>query len=155
MVRTEANTQAWQGLWLPAHLAETSIDLPFRADPLDESFATGASNLVTTPSDLARFVIALGAGRLIGRELLADMLADHPTTDSQPTGRGYGWVVSGSGRSLVARLSGSVWTGSSAVRWEPAEGLAVVLCTNLGFQQPDAVLDSVAAAWARSWVGSL
>ena len=149
MVRTEANTRAWQGLWTAAHLAETEIDVPFRADPLDESFATGASNYLTTPSDLARFVIALDDGRLIGRERLAAMLSDHPTSDGQPTGRGYGWVVAGTGRSLVARLSGSVWTGSSAVRWAPSERLAVVLSTNLGFQQPDAVLDSVARVWER------
>jgi CubicO group peptidase (beta-lactamase class C family) len=147
MVRTEANTRAWEGLWTPAHLAETTVDVPFRADPLDESFATGASNYLTTPSDLTRFVIALGAGRLIGRELLANMLSDHPTMDGQPTRRGYGWMVSGTGEWLVARLSGSVWTGSSAVHWVPSERLAVVLSTNLGFQQPDAVLDSVAGIW--------
>jgi CubicO group peptidase (beta-lactamase class C family) len=147
MVRTEANTRAWDGLWTPAHLAETTVDVPFRADPLDESFATGASDLLTTPSDLARFVVALDQGRLIGSGLLADMLSDHPTVDGQPTQRGFGWVVRGVGRARVARLSGSVWIGSSAVLWSPANGLAVVVCTNLGFQQPDAVLDSLAGVW--------
>jgi hypothetical protein len=33
------------------------------------------------------------------------------------------------------------------VLWVPAERLAVVVCTNLGFEQPDVVLDSVAGAW--------
>jgi len=92
-------------------------------------------------------VIALGDGRLIGSGLLAEMLSDHPTADGQPTGRGFAWMVSGAGRSVVARLSGSVWTGSSAVLWMPGERLAVALSTNLGFQQPNAVLDSVARVW--------
>ncbi|HEY7635608.1 MAG TPA: hypothetical protein VH763_08695 [Gemmatimonadales bacterium] len=33
MVRTEANTRAWDGLWTADHLAETALDVPFRADP--------------------------------------------------------------------------------------------------------------------------
>ena len=147
MVRTEANTRQWDGLWTPAHLAETSLDLPFRADPLDESFAIGASNYLTTPTDLARFVIALDRGKLLGRDARAAMLTDHPTADGTLTGRGYAWMISGSTDSVVARLAGSVWTGSSAVLFLPSDHFAVVVSTNLGFQQPNALLDSLAVVW--------
>jgi hypothetical protein len=41
MVRTEANTSSWRGLWTAEHLVETRLDVPFRADPVDESLATG------------------------------------------------------------------------------------------------------------------
>ena len=87
MVRTEANTRNWEGLWTADHLAETTIDVPFRADPVDESFA--------------------------------------------------------------ARVAGSVWIGSSAVLFLPRERFAAVVCTNLGFQQPNALLDSLAAVWGH------
>ena len=147
MVRTEANTRAWEGLWTPSHLAETTVDVPFRADPLDESFATGASNYLTTPTDLARLAIALGGRTLLSAASVADMLAEHPTTDGSPTGRGDAWQVSRSGGSVVARLAGSVWIGSSAVLYLPAERLAVAVSTNLGFQQPNALLDSIAKVW--------
>jgi serine beta-lactamase-like protein LACTB, mitochondrial len=147
MVRTEANTRQWDGLWTAAHLAETSLDLPFRADPLDESFAMGASNYLTTPTDLARFVIALDRGTLLGREARAAMFTDHATADGKLTGRGYAWMISRSPDSVVARLAGSVWTGSSAVLFIPSDHFAAVVSTNLGFQQPNALLDSLAVVW--------
>ena len=98
MVRTEANTSNWEGLWTADHLAETTIDVPFRADPVDESFATGASNYLTTPTDLARFVIALDRGKLVGRDMVGAMFSDHPTTDGKATGQGYPWLISRLGR---------------------------------------------------------
>src|SRR5206468_1687929 len=101
MVRTEANTRQWDGLWTPAHLAETALDVPFRADPLDESFATGASNYLTTPTDLARLVIALDRGTLLGPGSRAGMFTDHPTADGQLTGRGYAWTISASSGATV------------------------------------------------------
>jgi serine beta-lactamase-like protein LACTB, mitochondrial len=149
MVRTEANTSSWRGLWTADHLAETRLDVPFRADPVDESFVAGASNYLTTPTDLARFVIALDRGKLLGHHLTAAMFSDHPTSDGQVTGRGYAWSISRSGSSLVARLAGSVWIGSSAVFFLPQQHFAVVVSTNLGFQQPNALLDSLSAAWGH------
>jgi len=147
MVRTDANTRSWDGLWTAAHLAETTLDLPFRADPLDESFAIGASNYLTTPTDLARFVIALDGGKLLGRDSRAAMFSDHATADGKLTGRGYAWTISGSPDSIVARLAGSVWIGSSAVLFLPSDHFAAAVSTNLGFQQPSALLDSLAMAW--------
>jgi CubicO group peptidase (beta-lactamase class C family) len=150
MVRTAANTRDWNGLWTPAHLAETEVDVPFRADPVDESFALGASNYLTSPTDLARFMIALGGDGLLGRALRTEMFTDHPTADGQGTGRGFDWLVSRSGaEGVVARLAGSVWTGSSAVLFLPEQRFAAVVSTNLGFQQPGALLDSLAAVWGH------
>jgi len=59
MVRTADNTRDCEGLWTGAHLAATRIGEPFRADPVDASLQPGAGNYLTTPSDLARFVLAL------------------------------------------------------------------------------------------------
>jgi CubicO group peptidase (beta-lactamase class C family) len=147
MVRTAANTRNWDGLWTPAHLAETEVDVPFRSDPVDESFATGASNYLTSPTDLARFIIALDSDRLLGRAMRAAMFTDHRTADGQSTGRGFDWLVSRSKEGVVARLAGSVWAGSSAVLFVPDKRFAAVVSTNLGFQQPAALLDSLAAVW--------
>jgi CubicO group peptidase (beta-lactamase class C family) len=149
MVRTTANTRNWDGLWTPTHLAETQLDVPFRSDPVDESFATGASNYLTTPSDLARLMIALDGDKLLGREMRKTMFTDHPTADGKGTGRGFDWLVSGSKEGRVARVSGSVWIGSSAVLFLPEKRFAAVVSTNLGFQQPGALLDSLAVAWGH------
>ena len=149
MVRTAANTRAWEGLWTSAHLAETRLDVPFRSDPVDESFATGASNYLTSPSDLARLMIALDGDRLLSGGMREAMFSDHPTADGKSTGRGFGWLVSASKEGVVARLAGSVWTGSSAVLFLPDKRFAAVVSTNLGFQQPGALLDSIAAFWGH------
>ncbi len=105
MVRTEASTRLWDGLWTAAHLAETT------------------------------------------RDSRAAMFSEHATADGKPTGRGYAWTISGSPDSIVARLAGSVWIGSSAVLFLPSDHFAAVVSTNLGFQQPSALLDSLAMAW--------
>ncbi len=59
-------------------------------------------------------------------------------------------MVSGPAGATVARLAGSVWTGSSAVLYLPDRHFAAVVSTNLGFQQPNALLDSLAVAWRAS-----
>jgi serine beta-lactamase-like protein LACTB len=150
MVRTAANTRDWEGLWTPAHLAETELDVPFRSDPVDESFAMGASNYLTSPSDLARLMIALDGDRLLDRDTRKAMFSDHPTSDGKSTGRGFDWLVSESRQGMVARVAGSVWTGSSAVLFLPDKRFAAAVSTNLGFQQPGALLDSLAAAWGHA-----
>ena len=149
MVRTTANTRNWDGLWTPAHLEETELDVPFRSDPVDESFATGASNYRTSPSDLAKLMIALDGDRLVSRDMRKAMFSDYPTVDGKSTGRGFDWLVSESKEGMVARVAGSVGTGSSAVLFLPDKRFAAVISTNLGFQQPGALLDSLAAAWGH------
>ncbi len=38
VVRTEANTEQWRGLWTAAHLSATRVDEPANTDPVDPSW---------------------------------------------------------------------------------------------------------------------
>ena len=69
LVRTEQNTQAWKGLWTPAQLTETSIDVPAVAEQVDLSLFPGAGNYRSTPGDMLRFVLALERQALLGDSL--------------------------------------------------------------------------------------
>ncbi len=63
MIRTEANTSAWIGLWQQKHLRSTQVGVPFNADPVDPSWAPGAGGYLTTPLDLVCLREPLWTGR--------------------------------------------------------------------------------------------
>jgi len=144
IVRTEANTKQWQGLWTPAHLASTKLNVPAMADPVDESWEPGAGNYLTTPSDLVRFAVALQSGKLLGDSLRALEFANQPLRDGTPSGRGWGWLLGSIDGTAAPRVIGSNWTGSSAVMMVPAWNVVVALSSNLEFEQPGDVVAALA-----------
>ncbi len=147
MVRTEANTRNWQGLWTADHLAaETTIDVPFRADPVDESFASGASNYLTTHRSCTLRHRSRSWQASRSRHDRGDVLRSS----------NHGWKGNRSRVSLadfhVGRI-GCRQTRRQCLDWLlgmlflPRERFAAVVCTNFGFQQPNALLDSLAEVW--------
>ncbi|MGD8698246.1 MAG: serine hydrolase domain-containing protein [Gemmatimonadales bacterium] len=113
-----------------------------RAQPFPDKrhhFPTlAAGGLWTTPSDLARFVIAImesRAGRsngVLSRELASEMLKpqvpipNHPITNAE----GLGLGLSGEGESFAFLQTGGTW-GSTCILWAyPETGQGAVVMTN-------------------------
>jgi CubicO group peptidase (beta-lactamase class C family) len=149
IVRTADNTRMWQGLWTPAHLAATTIDQPANADAADPSWGYGAGNYLTTPTDLVRLAIAWRASGLMSDSLRAQALVNHPTRDGAAAGRPWGWLLGSIDGVASPRVIGSNWTGSSAIVTVPAWGVDVAVSSNLEFEQPAALLESIARLVAR------
>jgi CubicO group peptidase (beta-lactamase class C family) len=136
LVRTAENTRMWEGLWTPAHLAATTLDVPAPADPLDPSLFPGAGNYRSTPSDVVRFVLALERGILLSDTMRAKLFTE-ADAGGKPSGRTLGdWLVDRQSGRLVARVLGSVWSGSFAVVTVPGRRVTVALASNVEFNQP-------------------
>jgi CubicO group peptidase (beta-lactamase class C family) len=102
------------------------------AAPADLSSKWAAGGILSSVLDLARFHVALDAGRLLRPEMLRAMYAEHHLADGTPTGYGLGWAVArdAQGRRLVGHAGGTTG-GSSFLMRVPETGEAVALLVNV------------------------
>jgi CubicO group peptidase (beta-lactamase class C family) len=154
VVRTQANTEQWSGLWTPGHLSATRLDQPANADPVDPSWAIGAGNYLGTAADLVRFGLALTEGRLLAGSYRDSSFAEASLASThQPTGRALGGWLLDPEREQVPRMLGSSWNGSFGLAVMPTTGLVVAVASNIEFDQPadliTRILDLCRAAAAQ------
>ena len=91
---------------------------------------TGDSGLLSTAPDLARWCLALDAGRLLAPSTLKQMETPGTLTDCTRTAYGLGWVVGAwNGHRLVAHSGAEPGYSSSIFRF-PDDRLSVVLLSN-------------------------
>jgi CubicO group peptidase (beta-lactamase class C family) len=97
-----------------------------------------AGSLWTTPSDLARFAIALmrsykgQSDEILSQEMATEMLTPQIDTPDEPLGDscGLGFHLTGKDEVLAFQHSGATW-GSTCLLWDyPERGQGVVIMTN-------------------------
>lgn len=148
LLRTTQNTEALKGVWTPAHLASSPTDTAFPADPIDPSFAVGAGNYMSTPTDMVRFVMALDAGRLIPDSLRQFEATPQPSP-AGTTPRPMGWFTANYDGQPVSQVFGSDWNGSFAIVWDPARHVAIAIASNLNWDQPGELVGKLLAVIRR------
>lgn len=100
-------------------------------DPLYEAAPGG---LLSTVTDMARFILALGDPRLLPPERWREMGTPFPVREGRtPYGLGFG-LAPLEGRARIGH-NGSAVGCASAFSWFPAEGVVVVVLSN-GYQEP-------------------
>ncbi len=106
-------------------------------------FLRTAAGLNSTATDLARWIIALGQGRLLaGAASLATLWEPGVRPDGQPESWALGWpAFSRPKHRAVAGIGG----GRSAFFVYPDDDLAVVVLTNLSGGSPEELIDQVAS----------
>jgi serine beta-lactamase-like protein LACTB len=149
MMRTEENTERWKGLWQPRHLQSTELGVLFNADLVDPSWSPGAGGYLTTPIDLVRFASVLMAGRLLPPDFVAQIPVPHELATGEQSSRSFGWVLGKVNGSNILQVLGSDWNGSSGLWVLPAEGFAIAVSTNKGFEQPSQLVESLARLWGK------
>lgn len=107
------------------------------ANDADTSCLQGAGALLSTPSDLVRFGLAILAGRLLGAETLAMLRTPLDLQSGESTGNGLGWFV----RSVplgqevetttIFGYSGTSVGGFTAFLTVPEHGIVVAVTTNV------------------------
>jgi len=110
---------------------------------IDTSCKVPGGGLVSTAEDMARFAIALQAGKLVKRETLEAMFAPQKSRDGKAVGYGLGWFVSADGK--VVRHGGSQQGARTVVHMVPERKLAVVILCNLEGTNVDELAAQVAA----------
>jgi CubicO group peptidase (beta-lactamase class C family) len=104
------------------------VNAPF----VDVSYKWSAGGLLATPTDLARYAIALDTGKLLSAESLAQVYADHKLANGKATAYGLGWHVAtdATGR-FWAEHSGGATGGAAYLLHAPRDGLAIAILCNL------------------------
>lgn len=143
-------------VFAPAGMTGTAVDTPgampdrvafyvgqgdryTAARPVDSSFRIAGGGLVSTPTDLARFGLALQDGRLLSADGVRRMWTVQPLADGSANPQNYalGWRVDEStrlfvdGRPLQVVHHGGTQAGAAAfLLLVPEQGLAVAVMAN-------------------------
>jgi serine beta-lactamase-like protein LACTB len=113
------------------------------ARPVDNSCKCGAGALISTPTDMVSFALALVDGKLLSR-LSASLMFQPAGGSSGPSvGHGFGWELGrdSSGRLYASRQSAGIGARGALVLY-PKERVAAVVLANL---EGDGVLDEAKA----------
>lgn len=143
-------------VFVPAGMTGTAVDTPgampdrvafyvgeggryTAARPVDSSFRIAGGGLVSTPTDLARFGVAVQDGRLLSADGVRRMWTVQPLADGSANPQNYalGWRVDEStrlfvdGRPLQVVHHGGSQAGAAAfLLLVPEQGLAVAVMAN-------------------------
>lgn len=98
---------------------------------VDNSVKWAGGGIISTASDIARFSIALDAGRLLKPETLERMYASARLTNGNITGYGLGWMVAQEGGRTIVAHSGGAMGGTTYLIRDPKARTAAVLLANL------------------------
>lgn len=139
-------------VWAPAGMTATRFEHPLDIVPhrarqynkaaqgtvrnapyADLSIKWAGGGIVSTVEDLARFHIALDAGKLLRADTLTQMYTPGVLKDGTKIGYGLGWMLEtdAKGRAWVAH-SGGATGGTTYLLRNPQQRLAVVIFTNVG-----------------------
>jgi serine beta-lactamase-like protein LACTB, mitochondrial len=103
----------------------------FNAPYVDLSVKWAGGGMISNTLDLARFDIALNAGRLLKPASLDQMYTSARLNSGAITGYGLGWMVSQDGVRLRVAHSGGATGGTTFMLREPRARLASVLLANV------------------------
>jgi CubicO group peptidase (beta-lactamase class C family) len=138
-------------IFLPAGMTSTFLEYPqelvryrgrqyvrgtlpgswLNAPYVDNSVKWAGGGIISTASDIARFAIALDAGRLLKPETLERMYLSARLTNGNITGYGLGWMVSQDGVRTIVAHSGGAMGGTTYLIRDPKARTAAVLLANL------------------------
>lgn len=129
------------GLPVPAGYMRSRRGEPVRTAPWDPSILFAAGSLCSSASDLAKWEVALGEGKILKPESYREMTTPAMNPDaSLRMSYGFGMMVdSTSDAGLYLHHDGAVAGFRSQVAWYPAEHLAVVVLMNQGLATPEPI----------------
>jgi CubicO group peptidase (beta-lactamase class C family) len=145
----------------PAPNQATSYFPRFAADPryglhlmrpVDYSCYSGASVLVSTPSDLVRFGMAMNGGTLLKPETVQLLQTPQHLTSGEQTGYGLGWdleTVTLSGRETrwVGHEGTALGGLVASLITVPDRGLVVAVLSNISYADTETLALQIAQAF--------
>jgi CubicO group peptidase (beta-lactamase class C family) len=101
----------------------------------DTSMKIPGGGLISTPTELVRFGIAMQQGRVVSRETVARMWTAQPLKNGSATRYGYGWAVGRRGEQTLFSHSGGQAGASCYLYILPLEEVTISVMTNLSGAQ--------------------
>ena len=108
-------------------------------------FRRASSGLNSTAGDMARWIIALRNGRLLGKGSLESMWTPVPFSSGERGQWGLGWIVLPRGDGRAVGMTGG---GRAAFFYYPEQDVGVALLTNLAGAFPEDFVDRIASIYA-------
>lgn len=131
------------------HTASGAPDVLEHRYPVSLPTHRASRGLVSNAEDVARWIIALGQGKLLSPQLTEAMWTPVAFNDGKLGQWGMGWTIlsRGPGERAVGMTGGA----RSAFFIYPEHKVAVVILTNLAGSYPEDVIDQIVAAYAPGY----
>ena len=122
--------------------------------PIDYSCYSGASVFVSTPSDLVRFAMALGSGKLLQTATVQLLQASQRLASGQETGYGLGWdletaTLVGKETHLAGHDGDSLGGMVASFMTFPEYGIVVAVTSNSSYADTYSIAVKIAEAFAE------
>lgn len=125
---------------VPSGFVRTRGGRPVHAAPWDPSVLYAAGSICSTATDLAKWEVALGEGRVLSTASYRQMTTPAAPPDSTVRmSYGFGMMVDTTDAGLYLHHDGAVSGFRSQVAWYPEEHLAVVVLMNQGLAAPEPI----------------
>jgi len=120
----------------------------------DYSCFAGAGGLTSTPSDLVRFGVAIGGGKILRSETVKMLQTPQVLTSGKETDYGLGWMletipVAGVPTRMAGHGARTVLGGTTSLLTFPGRGLVVTVMTNKAFADTKSVALAIAQRFAK------
>jgi serine beta-lactamase-like protein LACTB, mitochondrial len=139
--------------YYPRFSGETEYG-PELATTVDYSCFAGAGAFLSTPSDLVRFGIALGSGKLLQPATVKRLQTPQLLASGEDTEYGLGWMLetvplAGEPTLLASHASRTLLGGSTSFMTFPERGIVVAVTTNISFAKTRSIALGIAQAFAE------
>jgi serine beta-lactamase-like protein LACTB, mitochondrial len=129
------------------------------AAPVDYSCFAGAAAILSTPSDLVRFGMAMNGGTLLQRDTVSKLQTPQVLSSGKETEYGLGWMVeevtlAGEPIRMVHHASRSLKGGTASFITFPARGLVVAVTANIANGITRDIALGIAQAFAEQGTSS-
>jgi serine beta-lactamase-like protein LACTB, mitochondrial len=120
----------------------------------DYSCFAGAGGLLSTPSDLVRFGLAVSSGTLLQPATVALLQTPQRLTSGEETGYGLGWdletvSIAGAPAKMVGHDTEVTLGASASLAMFPERGIVVSVMTNTTFADTSAIAVRIAQVFAE------
>ena len=121
--------------------------------PIDYSCYAGSSVFLSTPSDLVRFGMAIGGGRLLQPATVQQLQTSQQLASGEQTGYGLGWdletaALAGAQTRTVGHDGESLGGMVASLMTFPDHGIVVSVTSNISYADTSAVALEIAQAFA-------
>ena len=125
------------------------------AAPVDYSCFSGAAAILSTPSDLVRFGMAIDGGTLLRSDTVSKLQTPQVLTSGKETEYGLGWMIedvtlAGEPTRMVHHASRSLKGGTTSFMTFPARRLVVAVTANIANGITRDIALAIAQAFATS-----
>jgi len=139
--------------YFPRFKADTRYG-PEVATVVDHSCFAGAGGFVSTPSDLVRFGLGLGSGKLLQPATVQQLQTPQRLTSGEETKYGLGWrldtvSLGGESTKMASHDGGLLLGGSTSLLSFPDRGLVVAVTSNTSYADVTSIATKVAQAFAE------